>query len=298
MTHPQIAQLMGDIPVLSPDDVTSHPRLPEARKVFLTEFLKIYGADPHMARLLIESARYMVFTFAIVSYAAQDPGQPETWATVGRLKKIMQTFGHSSVRQIDILISRLCDLNFLEIMQSEHDGRVRIVRPTERAMAHDRDWLFAHYAPLVSLYPERDYSLIMSRNAAFQVRQRRRSMEFVPIVASLMAMPAEVMVFFNRPGGYMFLAALLEAGMASPDGTHAAVSYADVGERFGYSRTHVRQVLTDAETAGLVRLHRRGGHNVEILPALWEGHDRGIAIGMCLHDMVYARTAADWPKSI
>jgi hypothetical protein len=288
---------MGDIPYLSEDEVVSHPRLPQARKVYLTEFLKVYGSDPHMARLLIESARFMVFTFAIVNYAAQDPAQPESWATVGRLKMIMKAFGHSSVRQIDILISRLCDLGFLEIVRSEHDGRVRIVKPTEKAMAHDRNWLFAHYAPLVSLFPERDYSLIMSRNAAFQVRQRRRSMEFVPVVANLMQMPPEVLVFFNRPGGYMFLAALLEAAMASPDGASPAVSYADVGERFGYSRTHVRQVLTDAEAAGLVRLHSRGGHDVEILPALWAGHDRGLAIGMRLHDMVYARTAADWQRS-
>jgi hypothetical protein len=116
-------------------------------------------------------------------------------------------------------------------------------------------------------------------------------------VASLLGMPPEVTVFFNRPGGYLFLAALLEAAMASPDGNHAAVSYADVGERFGYSRTHVRQVLMDAEAAGLMRLHTRGGHDVEILPQLWTGHDKGVAIGMCLHDMVYARTTADWPRS-
>ncbi|HWU54952.1 MAG TPA: hypothetical protein VN175_05575 [Rhizomicrobium sp.] len=95
----------------------------------------------------------------------------------------------------------------------------------------------------------------------------------------------------------MFLAALLEAAMVGPDGTHAPVSYANVGERLGYSRNHVRQVLTDAETAGLVRLHSRGEHNVDILPALCAGHDKGVAIGMFLHDMVYARTAVDWPKS-
>ena len=115
-------------------------------------------------------------------------------------------------------------------------------------------------------------------------------------IVPLLVMPPEVMVFFNRPGGYMFLAALLVAAMDGADGSHAAVSYADVGERFGYSRTHVRQVLMDAEAAGLVRLHSRGGHNVEILPALWSGHDKGVAIGMCLHDMVYARTAADWRR--
>jgi len=298
MTHPMIAQLMGDIPVLPLEEIAGHPKLPLARRIFIREFLKIYGADPHLARLLIESGRYMVFTFAIVAHAAQDPARPETWATVSRLKQVIETFGPSSERQIDILLSRLRDLGFLELVRSDYDGRVRIVRPTERAMAHDREWLVAHYAPLAALYPERDYSLVMSRDAAFQVRQRRRSMEFVPLVASALMPPPEVMIFFSRPGGYMFLVALLEAAMESADGTHATVSFADVGERFGYSRTHVRQVLMDAEAAGLVRLRGRGGHDVEILPALWSGHDRGIAIGMCLHDMVYARAVADWPRHL
>ncbi len=116
LTQLEIAQLMGDTPCLSLEELAAHPRLAQARKVFLREFLKVYGADPHMARLLIESARYMAFTFAIVNYSAQDPGQPETWATVGRLKKIIRTFGRASVRQIDMLISRLCDLGFLEIV--------------------------------------------------------------------------------------------------------------------------------------------------------------------------------------
>ncbi len=250
-----------------------------------------------MARLLIETGRFMVFQFAIVNYAAQDPAQPESWATVGRLKQIMQGFGSASDRQIDTLLTRLCDLGFLEIVRAEQDARVRIVRPTEAALAHDRDWLVAHYAPLVAAYPGRDYSLIQSRDAAFQVRQRRRSMEFIPLVMSMFMPPPDIMLFLGRPGGYLFLAALLNTAMASGEGTHAAVSYTDVGERFGYSRTHVRQVLTDAEAAGLVRLHGRGGHDVEILPALWASHETGLARGMCLHDMIYARTAADWPKA-
>jgi DNA-binding transcriptional ArsR family regulator len=68
---------------------------------------------------------------------------------------------------------------------------------------------------------------------------------------------------------------------------HAAVPYADVGNRFGVSRTHVRKLLVAAEEAGLVRLRERGGHRVEILPRLWSSHDRGIAGGMYLHDMIY-----------
>src|SRR5262249_45500138 len=98
------------------------------------------------------------------------------------------------------------------------------------------------------------------------------------------------------PGGYMFLAALLVAAGTGQEASHATISYAEIGDRFGYSRTHVRQVMTDAEAAGLVRLHGRGGHDVEVRPVLWNAHDKGVAIGMCLHDGIYARAAAGWPK--
>jgi hypothetical protein len=75
--------------------------------------------------------------------------------------------------------------------------------------------------------------------------------------------------------------------MAEPDHPHAAVPYGDVGDRFGVSRTHVRRLLVAAEEAGLVKLHARGGHRVDILPRLWSSHDRGIAGGMYLGDIIY-----------
>jgi len=65
------------------------------------------------------------------------------------------------------------------------------------------------------------------------------------------------------------------------------VPYADIGDRFGVSRTHVRQLLVAAQDAGLVNLKARGGHRVEILPRLWESYDRSIVGGMFAHDWVY-----------
>jgi DNA-binding FadR family transcriptional regulator len=75
--------------------------------------------------------------------------------------------------------------------------------------------------------------------------------------------------------------------MADSEG-NAAIPYADVGARFGVSRTHVRTLLVAAEARGLVRLQGRGGRRVEILPALWTAYDRSLATGMYLLDMVYA----------
>ena len=52
----------------------------------------------------------------------------------------------------------------------------------------------------------------------------------------------------------------------------------------------MRQLLVAAEEAGLVKLHARGGHRVEILPRLWVSHDRSMSAGMYGHDLVYMAT--------
>jgi hypothetical protein len=292
----EIARLAG-APRLALDDIVAHPRLAAARKVYLDRLLDVYGDDPFLVRLLIESGRFLVYHIAVVLEAAQDPGRRETWLTIGLLKRTMAVFGLASDRHVDHLIARLCAVGYMGQRPAEQDRRVRILAPTEKLRAHDRDWLAAHHAPLSVLYPDNDYGLVMRRDPAFNAVHRRLCLPFLPLGAKLLRSMPDMMLFFDRAAGHMVLAALLRAAMALGDDPHVAVPYTDVGERFGVSRTHVRQLLVAAEQAGLVKLHARGGRRVEILPRLWTSYDRGIAAGMFLHDMVYVEAAKEWRAS-
>ncbi len=267
MNDPAIQQLLARAPHISQDEVLAHPRFPEARKLYLDRFLAVYGDDPFLVRLLIETGRFLVFHLAVILEASHDPAKRETWFTVGRLKQHLATLGlGASERQVDHLISRLCAVGFMEVLRSDEDRRVRILKPTERMLEHDRDWLAAHHAPLTVLCPHNDYSLVMQRDPAFQLLQRRTSLAFAPLGLKLLLSEPDMMLFFDRTAGHMVLAALLHAALSDPDHPHPAVPYADVGERFGVSRTHVREILAAAEEIGLVKLQARGGHRVEILP--------------------------------
>jgi hypothetical protein len=285
-----IERLVGGPPRLTCEDIVNHPRLAEARAVFLDRFLALYGGDPYTVRLLIESGRFLVYHIVGILDAAVDPARRETWLTVTRLKQEMSLFGLASDRHIDGLIQRLCSAGFMEIMPAEQDRRVRILKPTEKLKSHDRDWLAAHIAPLAVLYPEHDYRPVMQHDRPFHGLYRRVSVPFMPLGASLLLSLPDTMLFFNHAAGAVLQAALLHAAMAAPDYPDAAMPYADIGERLGVSRTHVRKLLIAAETTGLVKLHTRGGHRVEILPRQWASYDRGMAAGMYLHDMVYVAT--------
>jgi hypothetical protein len=225
---------------------------------------------------------------AVLLDAGQIPERRETWLTIGRLKKEMAHFGFASPRQIDHLVARLAAVGFLQQLSSAQDRRVILLKPTEKMLAHDRDWLAAHFAPLTILRPHSDYGLVMRGDAVFLMELRRRSIQYLPLAAELMATTPDMLMFFGAAAGHIVLAALLHAALSEPDRLHAPLPYAAAGDRFGVSRTHVRKLLEKAQAVELVKLHGRGGHLVEILPRLWASYDRSIAVGMYLHDMVHA----------
>jgi hypothetical protein len=278
------------------EDIASHPRLPEARKVYFDHFLNVYDGDPFLVRLIIESGRFLVFLLAGVLEATHDPERRETWATVKSLKEQIALFGFASDRHIDQLVKRLCAVGFLQLQPAKQDGRVRILSTTEKLRAHHREWLAAHYAPLATLYPDHDYGPAMRLDPRFCALHLSIGLQFLPSSARLMATMPDVMLFFNHAGGSMVMTALLRAAMEAGD-PHTALAYAEVGDRFGISRTHVRRMLVEAQDAGLVKLHGRGGHQVEILPRFWSSHDRGLAIGMYLHDASYLAAMKLYEKS-
>lgn len=289
MEDVEVARLLGAPPRVVHADIVGHPRLAEARRHYLDRFLQIYDGEPFLVRLLIESGRFLIYHLVLVLEAAQDPGRRETWLTISALKQWLAMFGMASGRHVDHLVARLQEVGYITSEVSERDRRVRILSLTEKARAHDRAWLAAHYAPLSVLYPEQDYSPALAPSADFQVLHRRTSLGFASLGARLMLAEPSMLLFMNHAAGYPILAALLQDAMRA-DQRHAAVRYTEVGDRFGVSHTQVRKLLLAAEGSGLVKLHARGGQKVEILPELWAAHDRGIAGGMYYHDVVFAAT--------
>ncbi len=287
MFEDDVVSLLGRPPRLRYHEIVANPRMPDARRAYLDQFLKVYSGDPFMVRLMIESGRFLVCHLALLLHAAQDPARPETWFTASRLKQEMTRYRLGSPRQVDYLIARLRSVGFLESMPAEQDRRVRILRPSESLLAHDRLWLAAHYAPLAYLYPHHDYSPIMRLDRDFQVEHRRAGIDFWPLGMKILLSSPEIMLFFNHAGGVMVLASLLRAAMNMQGDNSLPVSYREIGDPFGISRTHVRQLIQAAQAAGMMKLSGRGESRVEIMPRLWSGYDRSLAGGMYLHDVVY-----------
>lgn len=295
MERDELERLAGCGLRLSFEEIVQHPRLPEARRAYLDSFADLYGGDPFLVRLLLQAGRFFVFHCAAVLEAAQDPSRRETWFTVSALKQQLAVFGYASTRQVDHLLARLRAVGFIEQSRAPDDGRVRLLATTDKLRSHHTEWLATHYLPLATLYPNHDYSPVLSRNRAFHVLHCRTCLPFNPLAAQLMMTLPDMLLFFGHAAGPLIQNAVLKVAMDWGDPA-AAIPYMDVADQFGVSRTHVRNLMNSAQAAGLVRIIGRGGRSIEILPRHWASYDRGLALGMYLHDAVNLAAMREWTQ--
>lgn len=295
MEQDELERLAGCPLRLTFEDILDHPRLVEARRAYLDAFSSVFAGDSFLVRLLLEAGRFFVFHSAAVLDAAQDPSRRETWFTVSALKKELATFGFASGRQVDHLVRRLRDVGFLEQRQALADRRVQLLAATEKLWSHHTKWLAAHYVPLATIFPHHDYSPVLSHDRGFHALHCRTCLPFTPVSARLMMTLPDTLLFFTHSAGPLIVNAVLKAAMDSGD-LYAAVPYMQAADRFGVSPTHVRTLMQSAQSAGLVRLVGRGGSKIEILPRFWASYDRGLSVGMYLHDAVNLVAMREWTK--
>ncbi|MFG1264693.1 MULTISPECIES: hypothetical protein [Xanthobacter] len=285
-------EMLGRVPV-AVEEIADHPDYLRARKLYCDSFLALFDRNPFLIRLLTDSSRYLLFTLSVILNANHHVDRRETWFSVGRLKQQMAAFGMTSPRHVDHLIERMQAVGFVEISQAPRDRRVKLLRLTDRMLAHDREWMATDYIILDTLCPRNGYAGVRNRDPAVHAAIRRQSLALLPEGARLLCEQTDFLLFFSRPGGLMVLEALFEAALSSPDGRECPFVFGDVAHRFGLSRSHVRGVMQDAEAAGFIRLHGRGGRAVEILPRLWRSDAIGHGVGARLRDIAFLRASAE-----
>lgn len=261
------------------DAILAHPRFAEARRVQIEGYLALYSGDPALNKLLVEGARHVIFTFVVCLAASQRDDDPATWLTLGKLQDVVAAYQVGSPGLVEALVTRMLDRGLLTSTPAPTDRRKRILAPTEALLMHDRDLLAVQAAPCAIIANAPGLTLVMARDPSFQQAQRIASLAaFADAMVLLGANPQMMALFVARDSGLLALYMLLSSALASPSGNVSTVTYQQIADRFGISRTHVRDLVTDAEAAGLMRAtDEAGGANVEMLPPLWPVVDRWIA---------------------
>jgi DNA-binding MarR family transcriptional regulator len=271
----------------SSQEILAHPRFPLARGEFIKAILALYEHKPFLNRLLLESSRTVLMSIIMCLHARYDEFDRATWPTLRLVADSMAEHGLASPSRVQDLVSRLVKTGYLEQRHAPRDRRVRILAPTKKMIAQDQDFLVSHHVPLQIMFPDPGYALIMERDPAFQLKQRLVSRDLFALGAKIIAQNPIVMLFQGRDAGIMILIKMI--GLAGQKGGNGPfeISYADLGSRFGVSRTHVRKLLEEAQELDLVRLTKANAQLVELLPTVLQAFDRFIADAMSGFDLCY-----------
>jgi DNA-binding MarR family transcriptional regulator len=271
----------------SAEEILSHPRFPFARDEFVNGMLALYEHKPFLNRLLLEAGRTVLLSVIMCLHARYDEADRATWPTLRLVADSMAEHRLASASRVQDLISRLVKTGYVEQRAAPRDRRVRIIAPTKKMIAQDQDFLVSHYLPLDVLFPDPGYALIMARDPAFQLKQRLVSRDLFALGAQILAGNPTMMLFQGRDAGIMILIKMIQMAGREGGAEPLEVSYSDLGDRFGVSRTHVRKLLVAAEELDLVRLTKARGQFVELKPAVLQAFDRLVADAMSGFDLCY-----------
>ena len=262
-------------------ELRAHPGFMDARRLQIDGYLALYSGDPALNKLLVEGARHVIFTFVVCLAAAQRDDDPATWLTLGKLQDLVVAHQLGSPGLVESLVSRMLDRGLLTATPAPGDRRKRILAPTAALLAHDADLIAVQAAPCMLVAPSSPLGLAIARDRAFHQAHRVASVAaFGDAMVLLGAHPEMMGLFVARDSGLLVLYALLASALSSSSGTRSTVAYQNVADRFGVSRTHVRELVADAAAAGLMQVHNGG--EVEILPPSWPLLDCWIADCMAL----------------
>ncbi len=261
----------------SAGEILAHPRFPQARRAHVDALSAVFVRSKSPNRLIVDAACVMTADLLVGFYAAYDRGDPTTWATVGRLQKLVAQRGLASPRRMDDLIARFRQTAYVETVSSVIDKRIRVLKPTERLIAHDRAYIAALYQPLIILFPERGYEPVVRRDPRLHLAIRRVGFFEFPIATAFISRHPAIMMFLSRNAGYCAFLLLMKAVLSGKQLISDEVSFTAIAERVGVSRTHIRNLFVEASAEGLVSLTGARGHVAKVHARLLDNFDLFLA---------------------
>jgi hypothetical protein len=282
-------------------ELRANPRFPDAIRALATGMLSLFRGNRLLNLLVNDRGRMLIGWLALYLHEGGAPDGRGSGFGVGQLKALCAAAGLASPGRTAAMLALMRMSGHIASASAPEDRRRHILVPTEKLRAQHRERWDKFVAALREVRPE--------AAAAFALDDPEFVAAFVRTTSDhwlrgfrLLEIAPEMELIIERNAGLMILFSVLLAGKRDdtmPPRRPVPFSISAVANRFGVSRAHVRMLLRDAETEGLIRREGPGGSHVLILPSLAEAIEIFFAaaflfLALCAHeahDEVYGRAA-------
>ena len=233
----------------------AHPAFTAALREYTHGMIGFRKSNRLVNKMISYHARWRVALYLLYLHADRERFGPDGGATYGNLLEMCGRRPEVSARSLKTMLALLQMSGFVRTIRNRRDGRAKIYQPTDRMKGFLGPWLSYATRTLDMLQPEVRRERMLLDDPTFVDRllisTGRAHATAIPLVER---MPEFTAFFGGRDGAGAIQLAVMLADM---DGSPLA-SRADLGKRFGLSKTQVTTVLYVGQDLGYFALDSDG----------------------------------------
>ncbi|HYE47550.1 MAG TPA: hypothetical protein VEA44_17425 [Caulobacter sp.] len=240
---------------LSAETILRHPLFDDAVSLLIDGLARLHGDDRRLVRGLFEYDRAVTFMLAICIAMNEREDDPATWLTVASLDDGAAQLDIGTPRRVRRLVEDMRADGYLLDAGAAGDRRRHRLRPSERMLAIDREWVAVFHEPLALLAPgEPRYRAAVARDPAYHRDYRRVALSTLEVARRTVSQHPAVDSFLHQASGARVLTTLMQATRGAAGGWSPPGFFTLAAERNAATRVHVRNMLRAAARAGYVEI--------------------------------------------
>jgi DNA-binding MarR family transcriptional regulator len=258
----------------SPEAVAAlraHPRFAEAARRMVGDLVAIYRGSRVLNQVLNDRGRMTFGFLALYLHFSRNPHDPASGLTAGRMKALCVQTRLCSPGRATAMLLLMRFAGYLAAAPDALDRRVRLLAPTERMIASQRERLACQFRALSLLLPEGaeglanldrdDFLFAMAGCFGEAFCSGFRILDTSPAFYPLAESNAGLMIMFN-----LFLAA--DANGTFVPTRPVQISISALSQQFHVSRPHITRLLREAAALGFIERQGTSGEEILVRPRL------------------------------
>jgi AraC-like DNA-binding protein len=272
----------------------AHPEFPEAMRAIAAGLVTLYGGGNRLFNAVVTDRwRYLMGLFALYLHFGSRPGDPRFGLTAARMRSLCEQHRICSPGRAETTLVVMRFFGLLAPAPNETDRRLRRLVPSERLIAWYRARCAFMLDATAKLLPEGAQALVALPSAEFFARFIRQLAETFFNGFRYVDHAPDAGIFIQRSAGAGILMQLMlsgDPGDGFPPRRPVSISLSELARKFGVSRVHVRRLLNDSVSGGLLERTGAHGESFLVLPRLADAA-RNLLATYILHNAHCARAA-------
>ena len=260
--------------------LVSHPNFHKARAIYSETIYKMHKGAPIARFLVNETARALISNICIYVDSYFDIEDVRSGLTICKVQNICAERGVASRGRVFAFVKMLEFSGYLE-SSAAVDKRYKFLRPTLKLRSYRSELMGGIYAAIDEIMPKRDYARL-GADPDIDLRVMRIAGHDYFRGILLLDRHKDILMFADRDGGYQLLLELFREaklfGKPHEFCQHIKASLLNLSIKLRLSRSHMRKLLNDAASTGLVTINNRPTYKLTLNSLLVEAFDEHVAL--------------------